>query len=52
MVGERAPECNAPILDAAIARFDALHMPRAELDSVKTQLAERTLSPCLFLVPP
>ena len=41
VVGDRSPESIAPILDAAIARFDALQGMRAELDSVKTQLAER-----------
>jgi len=52
VVGDRAPECIAPILDAAIARFDPLQVLRTARDSVKSQRVERTLSPCLFLVPP
>jgi two-component system, response regulator / RNA-binding antiterminator len=38
-----APERVAPILDAAIARFDALQAVRAELAQTKSKLSERKL---------
>ena len=43
VVGARTRERLAPVLDAAIARFDQLQSLRAEAEAAKAQLTERKL---------
>jgi response regulator NasT len=38
-----APERITPILETAVARFEAFQAMKSELDSVKTQLSERKI---------
>jgi len=43
VVGPLTSERLAPVLDAAIARFEQLQAARAEADAAKAQLGERKL---------